>query len=73
VDRLPLAIGVDMEAVRIIDITALITFEETIKRARAKGIKVFFFNESPSIGASMVKFGIKNDRSTNDVYFDNIY
>eukprot|EP01038_Epipyxis_sp_PR26KG_P007870 gene7870-10684_t len=70
VDKLPLAIGVDMEGVRVIDITALITFHETVKRAREKGIKVFFYNETISISTSMIKFGIKNDRSTNDVYFD---
>ncbi len=67
VDVLPSAIVVDMSMLRVIDLTGLLTLEEVLNEARAKGVLVVVFNVMiPDLEHQMTVFGIKNDSSSFD-------
>jgi len=70
VETLPKAIVIDFKLVRIIDLTAMLRLEEMTRNARAKKVKVVFFNVSDAVAASFNKFGLRNDRSSRDLNLD---
>eukprot|EP01035_Chromulina_nebulosa_P020825 gene20825-26993_t len=69
-DELPAAIVLDLVGVKIIDLTALIRLEESVKFARKKKVKMVFFNVDDIIARSLSKFGIVNDVSSENVNLD---
>jgi len=68
VASLPKAIVLDMTAVRVLDLTGLEEIAECARDARIKGIKFVAYNIlSDEVYQMMTKFGIKNNRSTEDI------
>lgn len=60
-DQLPLAIVIDLELCRSIDITGLTVLKEIGVEARLKHVKVLYININEKLVASLIKFGITND------------
>lgn len=67
VTKLPKAIILDLEVVRIMDYTALHDIEEQAKVARRKKVLFMVINASPTLTKSLVKFGFHNDDLTGSV------
>ena len=65
--KLPKAVVIDLSNARVIDVTGLIALKESTEDLRAKKILVVVTNATKAIEKSIVKFGIVNDASTEDV------
>ena len=67
---LPKAIVIDMESVRITDVTGLAAMSEVMGDVRKKGVLIALINMTGDVQAEVEKFGIKNDTSTETVDLD---
>lgn len=69
-NALPLAIVIDMEFTRVVDITGLQALAEMLSEARDKGVKGVIINVDKTLVSQFIKYGIKNDSSTPIVNLD---
>lgn len=60
VKSLPRGIVVDFHTVRVIDITALLAFENAIEETKRRGSSVILINIHPSVLPKLKKYEIKN-------------
>lgn len=61
VAKLPRAIILDLDYVRTVDLTALLTLEEKSRQIRRRDVKFVIINASPKVAEELKKFHIVND------------
>jgi MFS superfamily sulfate permease-like transporter len=70
VEKLPVAIVVDMCIVKTIDLSGLHALESAMKEVRSRGVLIAYINASPDIAHLLAEFGIRNDKSSPDFNFE---
>jgi MFS superfamily sulfate permease-like transporter len=70
VEKLPKAVVIDLCIVKTVDITGLEGLAGAIKEVRSKGVLVAVINANPDINAILKRYGIKSDKSTAEINFD---
>ena len=70
VDEIPKAIVIDMCLVKTVDLSGLEALGGAFEEVRLKGVKVSIINVNPEITAYLTKFGIKSDKSDEEINFE---
>lgn len=70
VEKLPKAIVVDLCIVKTVDFSGMKALKEAFASVRKTGVLVALINVNPDVVVELQKWGIKSDKSTADVNFE---
>jgi MFS superfamily sulfate permease-like transporter len=70
VDKLPKAVVIDLCIVKTVDITGLTSLQEALDECRKHKVLVALINVSPDVRRHFNRFGIRSDKSTEEVDFE---